>query len=172
MESSHDALITQFCSVTGAAPATVCHSSLRCDKDGKVALTFMFAQAQGALVATDWNLAQAVTMFYVSQDAPAEEDDDASLGDMIPQDQTPSPQPIPTTTSQPTASSSRSTRPPQNQSKLRTLKDLRGGEGDDSDDSDEERQDFFAGGEKSALAVQNPNKPADHFKNILQQAQQ
>lgn len=29
---------------------------------------------------------------------------------------------------------------------------------DDEDDDDDESQDFFAGGEKSALAVQNPDE--------------
>lgn len=71
------------------------------------------------------------------------------------------------------SSSSRSAKPPQNSSKLRTLKDLQGGDSaHDDDESDDEKQDFFAGGEKSGLAVQNPNKPTDHFKNILNQAKQ
>jgi UBX domain-containing protein 1 len=65
---------------------------------------------------------------------------------------------------------------------MRTLKDLQGdgaheghghGHGDD-DDSDEE-QDFFAGGEKSGLAVQNPNanpssSARDHINSILERA--
>ncbi|KAF2626607.1 SEP-domain-containing protein [Macroventuria anomochaeta] len=73
---------------------------------------------------------------------------------------------------------------------LRTLKDLQssgGGSGhahahahahddDDSDDDykDDENQDFFAGGEKSGLAVQNPNQanPRDHINNILKRARQ
>ena len=70
---------------------------------------------------------------------------------------------------------------------LRTLKDLQssgGGhaghghdDGDrDSDDDfqDDENQDFFAGGEKSGLAVQNPNQanPRDQINNILKRARQ
>ncbi|KAJ4314304.1 protein phosphatase regulator [Neodidymelliopsis sp. IMI 364377] len=67
---------------------------------------------------------------------------------------------------------------------LRTLKDLQSGggghahdDGDrDSDDDaqDDENQDFFAGGEKSGLAVQNPNQanPRDHINNILKRARQ
>lgn len=70
---------------------------------------------------------------------------------------------------------------------LRTLKDLQSSGGDsgghghahDDDDSDEdfkddENQDFFAGGEKSGLAVQNPNaaNPRDHINNILKRARQ
>lgn len=49
--------------------------------------------------------------------------------------------------------------------------------GDDSDDDDEhddENQDFFTGGEKSGLAVQNPNaaNPRDQINNILKRARQ
>ncbi|KAH6638970.1 hypothetical protein C7974DRAFT_124097 [Boeremia exigua] len=93
------------------------------------------------------------------------------------------------------ASSSSSSRPQSTQSSapqqrgvagLRTLKDLQSsggapghGHAHDDDDSDEdfkddENQDFFAGGEKSGLAVQNPNQsnPRDHINNILKRARQ
>ncbi|KAF1996470.1 Cdc48-dependent protein degradation adaptor protein-like protein [Amniculicola lignicola CBS 123094] len=86
------------------------------------------------------------------------------------------------------ASSSSSAPPPRQapQRGLRTLKDLQsggaaGGHGHahDDDDSDEddhdENQDFFAGGEKSGLAVQNPGQqadPRDHINNILKRARQ
>lgn len=74
------------------------------------------------------------------------------------------PQPIPTTSSASTASGSTSKQPPKK--KFATLGDLGGGGGahaghghddDDSDDS-EDLEDFFAGGEKSGLAVQNPDE--------------
>ncbi|KAF1928380.1 SEP-domain-containing protein [Didymella exigua CBS 183.55] len=70
---------------------------------------------------------------------------------------------------------------------LRTLKDLQssggGGHGhghahddddSDNDSKDDDTQDFFAGGEKSGLAVQNPNQanPRDHINNILKRARQ
>lgn len=45
----------------------------------------------------------------------------------------------------------------------------------DDDDEEDKPQDMFAGGEKSALAVQNPNQgsgPTDHFRNIMNQARQ
>jgi UBX domain-containing protein 1 len=66
----------------------------------------------------------------------------------------------------------------------RTLRDLQssgGGHGhahddddDDDDHADDENQDFFAGGEKSGLAVQNPNQsnPRDQINNILKRARQ
>lgn len=71
---------------------------------------------------------------------------------------------------------------------LRTLKDLQSsggggghghahGDGDGSSDEDyqdDENQDFFTGGEKSGLAVQNPNaaNPRDQINNILKRARQ
>lgn len=71
---------------------------------------------------------------------------------------------------------------------LRTLKDLQssgggGGHGHSHDDGDresdddfqdDENQDFFAGGEKSGLAVQNPSQanPRDQINNILKRARQ
>lgn len=94
------------------------------------------------------------------------------------EDDEPVPQPSSSSGPQPApaaaASSSRANKPPQNSGKLKTLKDLQGGDsaGHGSDDSDDENQDFFTGGEKSGLAVQNPDKPRDHFKNIINQAKQ
>lgn len=67
---------------------------------------------------------------------------------------------------------------------LRTLGDLQssappghshdGDNDDDSDYQDDESQDLFAGGEKSGLAVQNPNQsnPQDYINNILRRARQ
>jgi UBX domain-containing protein 1 len=94
----------------------------------------------------------------------------------------------PTEASSSSSSRAQSTQPKAPQQRgvagLRTLKDLQssgGGHGhahddDDSgdDDKDDENQDFFAGGEKSGLAVQNPNQanPRDHINNILKRARQ
>jgi len=89
----------------------------------------------------------------------------------------------------PAASASSSSQPAarrQPQRGLRTMGDLQssggGGHGhghDNSDgasgsDQDDENQDFFAGGEKSGLAVQNPNQsnPRDQINNILKRARQ
>lgn len=89
----------------------------------------------------------------------------------------------------PEASSSSSTPQPTSGPKpaqrgLRTLKDLQsagasgsGGHGHDHDDDDEDDdrdQDFFAGGEKSGLAVQNPGQgnAQDHISNILKRARE
>jgi UBX domain-containing protein 1 len=65
----------------------------------------------------------------------------------------------------------------------RTLRDLQGGGEhaghghDDDDDDDDEQQNFFTGGEKSGLAVQNPNagggdrnNPRDQIESMLDKA--
>jgi UBX domain-containing protein 1 len=85
----------------------------------------------------------------------------------------------------PTEPSSSSAQAPaaarQPQRGLRTLGDLQSGGGghghahdDDDSDDDDEQHDFFTGGEKSGLAVQNPNQsnPRDHINNILRRARQ
>jgi len=99
---------------------------------------------------------------------------------------------VPTNEASSSSSSSRQQstqrQPPQQRgvAGLRTLKDLSSGGGggghghahddddDDDDDKDDENQDFFAGGEQSGLAVQNPNQanPRDHINNILKRARQ
>lgn len=85
------------------------------------------------------------------------------------------PQPIPTTSSAPAPSSSRNKQAPQK--KFATIGDLGGGahaghghDDDDDDDSDnDEKQNLFTGGEKSGLAVKNPD---DLKKRIITRAKQ
>ncbi|KAL8909037.1 MAG: hypothetical protein Q9207_000488 [Kuettlingeria erythrocarpa] len=87
----------------------------------------------------------------------------------------PVPQPIQTTSRMPDQSSSSSRAPPKK--KFATLGDLGGGgsgghaghgHDNDSDDSDyDPKQDLYAGGEKSGLAVENPD---DLKKRILERA--
>lgn len=96
--------------------------------------------------------------------------------------------PPPATASSSSAQQPARSQPPQQRgvAGLRTLKDLQssgGGSGhghahddgdSDEDLQDDEGQDFFAGGEKSGLAVQNPNQanPRDQINNILKRARQ
>lgn len=69
-------------------------------------------------------------------------------------------------------STSKSTQKPKGG--LKTLRDLQkdtssqgqGKNSDEDDDGDNDEQDFYAGGEKSGLAVQNPNS-ADHHVNEM-----
>ena len=90
-------------------------------------------------------------------------------------DGNPTPQPIPITSKMPPAPSSSANQPPKK--KFATLGDLSGsgpsshaghGHEEDGDDSDDENQDLFAGGEKSGLAVQNPD---DLKRKIIERAQ-
>ncbi|KAH0001700.1 SEP-domain-containing protein, partial [Aureobasidium melanogenum] len=147
MDSEHQDLIAQFSGITGASPAT----------------------AQTALAASDWDIEQAVTLYFASQDAPAADSDDSLQEPAVPS--------LPSST--PAAnhsSSSTNPPPPSNRSNMvRTFRDLQNDEdrGDDDHSDQDPQQDFFAGGEKSGLAVQDPNRrPQDHFNNIMNQARQ
>ncbi|KAI4765545.1 SEP-domain-containing protein [Aureobasidium sp. EXF-3400] len=144
MDPGYEDLVAQFSGITGASPAT----------------------AQTALTASDWNLEQAVTLYFASQDAPAEDSDDLSDEDAAPS--------LPSTTPAANNNTPANRPPPNNQSNMvRTFRDLQNDEGDDDHADQDPQQDFFAGGEKSGLAVQDPNRrPQDHFRNILQQARE
>lgn len=143
MDSNQDELVAQFSGITGASP------------NG----------ARTALEQANWNLQEAVGLYYAAQESDGEDEEPQAAA-------APSqPQPAP---SQPAAaSSSSSARKPPNQSRMKTLRDLQGSVDDDDDDNDERDRDLFAGGEKSGLAVQSPgNTPQDHFRNIMNQARQ
>ena len=128
------------------------------------------------MIANDWNLEAAASDYYASLEEPAEE---GGAPDSSGELQHPTgartldgnyvPQPIPTTSSTNPSASSQSSQP---KKKFATLGDLGGGTGghahdDENDEDDEDDQDFFAGGEKSGLAVQNPD---DLKKRILEKA--
>ncbi|KAI4254470.1 MAG: hypothetical protein L6R42_007170 [Xanthoria sp. 1 TBL-2021] len=168
-EPNHDEAISQFSSLTGVAPP----------------------EARRYLESSQWDLEAAATEYYTSLEEAAGQEEPPSesfpeaeetLPDAPP---APSggrtlaggnvPQPIPTTSKMPDQSSSSRAAP---KKKFATLGDLSGGGGssghaghghdDDSDDSDyDPKQDLFAGGEKSALAVQNPDEMK---KKILERA--
>ncbi|KAG9902116.1 SEP-domain-containing protein, partial [Aureobasidium melanogenum] len=147
MDSDHQDLIAEFSGITGASPAI----------------------AQTALTASNWDIEQAVTLYFASQDAPAEDSDDSLQESAAPS--------LPSSTPAANHSSSSTNRPPpSNRSNMvRTFRDLQNDEdrGDDDHSDQDPQQDFFAGGEKSGLAVQDPNRrPQDHFNNIMNQARQ
>lgn len=159
--SDHDDLIAQFVGVAAVRPQ----------------------EARQYLEAAQWDFASALTAFYNPPDEMVETQDqevpnadkETPVSDMTHPTggrrlgEGPSePQPIPTTTS------SQSSRPPKRaaaQKKFATLGDF-GNDShahDDPNDSDydDDKQDLFAGGEKSGLAVQNPD---DLKKKILEKA--
>ncbi|CAK3942313.1 UBX domain-containing 1 [Lecanosticta acicola] len=145
MDASQNDMVAEFSAITGANPSV----------------------AQTALASANWNLGEAVGLYFAANDEqPEDEDDDADGAPSQP------------TSSQPAASSSSS----KNQrgaaggqpKKMKTLRDLQAGGDDDEDEEERKKHDMFAGGEKSGLAVQNPDgdKPIDHFRNIMNQARQ
>ncbi|KAF2721071.1 SEP-domain-containing protein [Polychaeton citri CBS 116435] len=151
--------IAQFCGITGASPA----------------------QAQQLLSASNGNLEEAAQLYFTSQEEVEESDADENDDDddepqAIGQTSLPSGGqtlgggPVPASASQP---SSATRKPPVQQSKMRTIRDLQSN--NESDEEEDKDPDMFAGGEKSGLAVQNPgqaNNPANHFQNIMNQAKQ
>lgn len=152
-DAGNDDKIAQFSSITGAP--------------GRLAAQF--------LSASGGDLQAALTTYYAAQeddgvdnpeDSDYVEDDDKptqsqtgggrTLGDIS--------NPVASSESVPTASGS-SSKKPTSQKKFATLGDFSTGSKDDDDD--DEKHDLFAGGEKSALAVQNPD---DLKKRILEKA--
>lgn len=157
-------------------------------------------QAEQYLAAASWNLEHAGALYFDDAaphdeptSGPPEHDtmaDDAENPTPEQQQQPGGGRTLGGAYVPPTASSSSSTPPPaaprQQQQRgvagLRTLGDLQPSGGaahghahdDDDSDDDDEQHDFFTGGEKSGLAVQNPNQsnPRDHINNILRRARQ
>jgi UBX domain-containing protein 1 len=165
--------------------------------------TYTHKQAERYLNASNGDLTLAASLFFDEsagqQDATSEPDvdmagDDSNTGsNPVPPQGTnagrtlagayvPSPAPAASSSaSQPAAARGQPTQ--RGVAGARTLRDLQssgGGHGhahdddDDDDNPDDENQDFFAGGEKSGLAVQNPNQsnPRDQINNILKRARQ
>ncbi|KAI0097297.1 hypothetical protein GGR51DRAFT_541301 [Nemania sp. FL0031] len=121
------------------------------------------------LEASNWNLEGAVQAWFADQEdegdpapqsAPQSAPEPAYTGPRT-LDGRPAPQAIPTT------SSASSSKRPQKKKGLATLSSLGGGDAhdddddDDDDDGDAAHRDTYAGGEKSGLAVQDPNQRAD-----------
>lgn len=144
------------------------------------------SQAEEYLVTNRWDLSSAAAEYYTSQeegvDEVAEEADEPAppTGPRTLGGAPAPPSAIPTvSSSQPSAPSGQASGSAAKK-KFATLKDLGndpghahsvGGHGHDDDDDDEdEPRDLFAGGEKSALAVQNPGDPRNQVKDILNKA--
>ncbi|KAH9809318.1 UBX domain-containing protein 1-like [Teratosphaeria destructans] len=153
MDSEQADKVATFSQMTGANPST----------------------AQATLESTNWNLEEAANLFFAAADGEPGHDVDDAFGADEPANQPTSSNPQPPTQSSSRGSSQAPRRIPGQGPRAVTLRDLQRG-GDESDDDEEDKkQDMFAGGEKSGLAVQNPDKgggPVDHFKNIMNQARQ
>jgi UBX domain-containing protein 1 len=150
MDSNQQDMIAQFCGVTGANANA----------------------AQTALTSANWNLQEAVALYFAAQEGASEDEDVEDEPATAPTQSAPQPSS--------SATSGRRTGAPSAGGGIRTLRDLQGSANDDDDeDEDKKKRDLFAGGEKSGLAVQDPSRGnsggrggrgTDHFQNILSQA--
>lgn len=151
MDSNQQDMVAQFCGVTGANAGA----------------------AQTALTSANWNLQEAVALYFAAQEGGSDDEEVEDESAAAPTQS--APQPSSSTTS------GRRTGAPSAGGGVRTLRDLQASADDDDDEEDEDkkRRDLFAGGEKSGLAVQDPSRGngggrggrgADHFQNILSQA--
>jgi len=145
------------------------------------------------LTAGNWDIQTAAALFY-DGDAPGNEASppDADMADDEPQDASSPPQQqhpgggrtlsgayVPAAASSSSSAQPAARQPPQRGARgMRTLGDLQsgggGGHSHDDESDDDEKTDLFTGGEKSGLAVQNPNQsnPRDQIENILRRARQ
>jgi len=157
---NQDELISRFCDLTGVAPS----------------------KARPYLEANHWDIESAVAEYFTSLDEASEQPDyPEDEHDMEPEPM--DDDPVPATgghilgtgsaAPQPQPSSSQPPPPPSSapRKKFATLGDLGSANpdahDDDADDDDSPNQDMFAGGEKSALAVQNPD---DIKRKIIEKA--
>ncbi|KAI9740420.1 MAG: hypothetical protein M1834_005000 [Cirrosporium novae-zelandiae] len=169
--ADHDALITQFCSLTGVA--------------AHEASTYLITTlAEQYLVTNQWDLSSAAAEYYTSLEEGAAEEEtpgpsrpshpqrgqSSGPDNEAPYERTLDGRPVPALES----SRSSSNRPAQKK-KFATLNDVSSSsahaghshDDDDDDDPDYDPQDLFAGGEKSGLAVQNPD---DLKRKIIERA--
>jgi len=162
--SNHDELISQFCELTSASPG----------------------DARQFLSANRWDIGGAVSEYYTSQEegvagaqeeAEDTEEEEPYTGPRT-LDGRPAPQSIPSIPS----SSRTAAPPPRKTGGINTLGSIAkssSGHGhghahddDDDDDDDEdftpdEPRDLFAGGEKSGLAVQDPNRGSNDPRKVV-----
>lgn len=161
---NHDELISQFCELTSASPG----------------------DAEQFLSANRWDIGGAVSEYYTSQEegVTAAQDEVESAQEEAPYtgprtlDGRPAPQSIPSV-----ASNSRAAAPPPRKTgginTLGSIAKSSSGHGhghahdddDDDDDDDDytpdEPRDLFAGGEKSGLAVQDPNRGSNDPRKVV-----
>ncbi|PLB42368.1 protein phosphatase regulator SHP1 [Aspergillus candidus] len=141
--TEHDEIVSQFCLMTRTGPE----------------------EAKEYLSANGWDLEAGVTEFFAAQDEALQETNAGGRSVGGPSDQ-PAASQSPAGGDQP--STSRSAAPKKRFATLGDYTSKSGGAGDSTDEDDTEDQDFFAGGEKSGLAVQNPD---DIKRKIIEKAQ-
>ncbi|KAJ9298661.1 hypothetical protein DTO271G3_3628 [Paecilomyces variotii] len=148
--ADQDEIVSQFCTMTGTGPSEARHFLDANEWDIEAAVTEFFAEQDEALQGMNTGGGRRLGSEDDSTDRPR----GRTLGGS------------PALSSSTPQSSSTSRKAPKK--KFATLGDLQSGAGGDSSEDDEtENQDFFAGGEKSGLAVQNPD---DIKRKILEKA--
>ncbi|KAE8830510.1 hypothetical protein PTNB85_07097 [Pyrenophora teres f. teres] len=183
---NRDAQIAELVNLTGLDAATAERYLNASNGDLGLAATLFFdesAEQQDATSEPDVDMAGSDSTPDPTQNAPPPTGAGGGRtlgGAYVPPSQVPAASSSASSTSRPAAGRGQPTQ--RGVAGARTLRDLQSGGGhghahddDDGDDGpDEENQDFFAGGEKSGLAVQNPNQsnPRDHINSILKRARQ
>ena len=200
MEAQHTA-VADFCSITGADIAEVstpscstfvyqvcrfitpelAHSKVLCDRlccknEANV------PQARQFVEASNGDLQNAIDAFYATQGGPEASEDaptSSSAGAANTPQPAPQPGPVPATTSTAGSSSAPRSKPPQQKKKFGSLRDLQQSDSTEGDDDDDKDQEYFAGGDKSGLAVQDPGNSNDgsgnandHIQRLLHTARQ
>jgi UBX domain-containing protein 1 len=172
--AEHDEVVSQFCAMTGTQPSDVRFILTLHQLMLLLRSAACFLQAQQYLAANGWDMEAAVTEFFAEQDE-AMQDTNTGGGQQLGAESTAgasggrtlggSDVPASSSAAAESSSSARSAAP---KKKFATLGDFsQGAAADSSDDDDDNDTDFFAGGEKSGLAVQNPD---DLKKKILEKA--
>ncbi|KAI9763957.1 MAG: NSFL1 cofactor p47 [Geoglossum simile] len=141
---NRDSLISQFCEVTGTDPR----------------------EAEQHLSINSWDFSSAITEYYASQDNGGAGSDVEDVAPPSRRPRTLGGAPAPASTSG-TSTPSSAVNKGKALGKFATLGDFTSGErhshsGDDSDEDyedDGKKQDLYAGGEKSGIALHNPNDP-------------
>ncbi|KAJ5378970.1 UBX domain-containing protein 1 [Penicillium cosmopolitanum] len=153
--AEHDEVVSQFCALTGTQPEQAQEYLATNHGDVEAAVTEFFAEQDDALQDMNAGGGQQVGSGEAAA-ATAAAAGGRTLGGGA----------VPASSAAPEASSSARRSAPKK--KFATLGDFSGGDTHDSSDDDgSEDQDFFAGGEKSGLAVQNPD---DLKRKILEKA--
>jgi len=145
-------LVQQFCDLTQASP----EDALRTLED------------------SEWEYETAVQTWFAIQHA--ENDSAGDAFEMEDDDEPDVPQPIPSASTAPqgtTAAGASSKKSKKATGGIRTLSDLDGSH-DNGDDDENSDNDYFAGGEKSGLAVHGapPPNPRDQIEGLLNRARQ
>ena len=162
--------VSQFCAMTGVRPEQVSLSTL--PRMHLCPANIIVPKAQEYLAANGGDLEAAVTEFFAEQDEALQEGN-TGPGQTLGESES-----APSAGRSLAGSSSQSPSfPPQQSStsrksapkkKFATLDDFSSGGGDDSEEEDDAvNRDLFAGGEKSGLAVQNPD---DIKRKIIEKA--